>query len=204
LNERRRATLLRSLNCDAAYGVWLALSLLLLAFAGLAGTALHSLLEYNRNALLGGQWWRLLTAHFVHLDTRHLLFNLAGFALLWGLFARSFTAVRWLWIAGSSLLAVDAGLWLLNPQVLWYVGLSGALHGLWSAGAWSQLRWRSPTSALPLLLLIAKLGFEHWRGGSAVIGDLPVVIDAHLYGAVGGLLPALWWQLRPRTRGSSL
>jgi rhomboid family GlyGly-CTERM serine protease len=204
LNERRGAALLRSLNCDGVYGVWLASVLILLFVVGLACTALRPLLEYDRSALPAGQWWRLLTAHFVHLNTRHLLFNLAGFALLWGLFVRSLDALHWILIVVISMLAIDAGLWFLNPQVLWYVGLSGVLHGLWSAGAWSQFRRRNPRSALPLLLLISKLGYEHWRGGSAVIEDLPVVTNAHVYGALGGLLPAMIWQLRYRARSSSL
>jgi hypothetical protein len=64
---------------------------------------------------------------------------------------------------------------------------------MWSAGGWSQWRRGSLASAVPLLALLFKLVVEQWRGASVVAGDLPVVLEAHVYGAVGGLLlPALW------------
>lgn len=159
------------------------------------GDALRATLRYDRLGIAAGQWWRLLGAHFVHLDARHLLFNLVGLALLWRLFAHEYRGLRWLAIFLLAMLSVDAGLWWGSPQVAWYVGASGALHGIWSAGAWAQWRRDSLLSALPLAALLLKLGAEQWGGGSVVVSGMPVVVQAHLYGALGGLLLPVWWQL---------
>ncbi len=42
-----------------------------------------------------------------------------------------------------------------------------------------------------LLLLIVKLVYEQQSGASLFAGDLPLVPDAHLFGALGGLIGAL-------------
>ena len=68
--------ILRSLNCDRAYG-WALLALIaLLAGLELGGDPWRDALSYDRAALAGGQWWRLISAHFVHLDAQHMLIDL--------------------------------------------------------------------------------------------------------------------------------
>ena len=175
---------------------------LLLVAAG--GDTLRALLRYERSALAAGQLWRLVGAHLVHLGARHLLFNLAGLSLLWLLFAREYGARRWLAIVLATMLAIDAGLWFGSPQLQWYVGASGVLHGLWSSGGWAQWRRRAPATGTPLLALLLKLLVEQWRGASMVVGDLPVVLEAHVYGALGGLLLPVLWQLTEMRRARPL
>jgi rhomboid family GlyGly-CTERM serine protease len=159
-----------------------------------------ALLQYQRSALQKGEWWRLLTAHCVHLNATHLAFNLAGLVLLWALFARCFTARQWLGIVLCVMLGVDTGLWFASPAVAWYVGASGVLHGVWSAGAWKQWQWPAPLTGLPLAVLLLKLLYEHFVGTSAVISSVPVVLDAHVYGAVAGLILPLIWSLSLASR----
>jgi len=174
----------------------------LLALPQMGSVALRASLRYERDALAAGQWWRLVSAHFVHLDLRHLVFNILGLMLLWLLFVREYRGLQWLGVGLCSMLAVDAGLWLGSPQVIWYVGASGVLHGLWSAGAWAQWRRAAPATWLPLVALLLKLGVEQWRGVSVMAADMQVVLQAHVYGALGGLLLPLAWQLaRPRRAG---
>src|SRR5438270_2120421 len=67
--------LLRSLNYDGRLGLILAGSCVLLLLASLTGEPGRLLLRYDRAALAAGQWWRLVTAHVVHLDVRHALLN---------------------------------------------------------------------------------------------------------------------------------
>lgn len=174
----------------------LALPVIVMALTHPGGETLRAALRYERAGVSEGQWWRLITAHVVHLDLRHLLFNLAGMALLWWLFSREYPPLRWLAILIGSMLAIDAGLWWGSPQVAWYVGASGVLHGLWSAGGWAQWRHGAPLSALPLVALLLKLLAEQWSGGSMVAGGMPVVLQAHAYGAFGGLILPVLWQLR--------
>ena len=70
---------------DAATpGLWpLVLGLLAasVAVAG-AGDLAATALRYEREALRHGQWWRLLTAHLVHLGWAHLAMNALALVLL--------------------------------------------------------------------------------------------------------------------------
>jgi hypothetical protein len=56
------------------------------------------------------------------------------------------------------------------------------------------LRERDVMGGMMLLLLAAKLAYEHLSGGTSLFMDgagFTVVTEAHLYGAVGGLATAL-------------
>jgi rhomboid family GlyGly-CTERM serine protease len=142
--------------------------------------------------LAAGQLWRLFTAHLVHLGTWHAVLNLAGLALLAGLFPRSYGPLEWLAIAVVSAIAIDAGLWFGDPEVQWYVGLSGVLHGVLAAGAVAWWRSESRTFATLLsLIIVAKLTYEQTRGALPFSGSIPVVVDAHLYGAIAGAVTAI-------------
>lgn len=174
-------------------------TVLLLLAAPLAMPGAVALLRYQRDAVAAGELWRLATAHVVHHDGAHLALNLAGLALLWWLFARDARPAWWAAIALASASTVAAGLWFLRPELQWYLGASGVLHGLWAAaGVAARRRW--PLEGhVTLALLAAKLAWEQWLGPlSEAAGGLPVIVDAHLYGAVGGLLAAL--VLRPRAQ----
>ncbi len=200
----KRPTWVQSLNADGRYGAALLAVLALLLLPAIGGETWRVAWRYDRVALHAGEWWRLFSAHVVHLGSRHLLFNAAGLTLLWCMFARSWRPWQWLAIALLSMLGIDAGLWLLSPGVQWYVGASGVLHGVWAAGAWSEWRKRRALSWLPALLLAGKLLGEQWQGDSLILGGIPVVLAAHLYGAAGGALLPLLWQLRQSRRGASL
>jgi rhomboid family GlyGly-CTERM serine protease len=190
----------RSANCDARYGAALLASLLLLLALCALGEQGRQALDYQRGAFAHHQWWRLISAHLVHLGWRHALLNDVGLALLWMLFAREFAPRRWLWIVLLAAASIDAGLWYLRPEVDWYLGASGVLHGAWAAGACAMYRRGDGFGAALLLLLIAKLVYEQHSGASLFEGDLPLVSAAHLYGALGGLLGAVL----PRAAGKSL
>ena len=173
----------------------------------LAGTAVRDSLRYERAAVFAGEWWRLLTGHLVHGNFRHLSLNLAGMGLVALLFGRDYSVPQWLWILLASILAIDVGFVFYEPQLEWYVGLSGALHGAIAAGliAW----WRYENRLLTLLvaaLLGAKLFWEQQRGALPFSGDMPVIVDAHLFGAIGGVLAAasiaVWRQRWPRSATS--
>jgi rhomboid family GlyGly-CTERM serine protease len=144
-------------------------------------------LRYERAALHEGEWWRLISAHWVHLGARHLLLDSVGLVLLWALYARDLRPGDWLLVGIGTTAAIDAGLWWAQPQVQWYVGLSGLLHGAWAAGAaavgWRHGRW----AWLMMAILALKLLHEQRAGASLLTADFPVVTVAHLYGALGGL-----------------
>ncbi len=199
--DLHRTQWFRSLNCDLGHGWALPIALAVPSVLACGGEPWRSRLQYDRTGIAAGEWWRLLSGHLVHLGLAHLLLNLAGLALLWMLFAREYTARQWLIIAVLGMVAIDAGLWWLQPSVQWYVGASGLLHAAWAAGAWAQLRSRTPGGAAPMLLLLVKLGYEHFSSRSALIGSIPVVLVAHVYGAVGGVLWPLLSQPLRRAAG---
>src|SRR5258708_1889258 len=93
-------------------------------------------------------------------------------------------------VALAAALAIDAGLWLWDSTVLWYVGSSGVLHGVLAAGALAQLRRGELTGWILAGLLIAKLAYEHWVGALPLSGSAAVVVDAHSYGVLGGATAA--------------
>ncbi len=161
--------------------------------ASLAGEAAREALRWSRPALADGQAWRLLTGHVAHLGTAHLAMNLAALAVIWLLVGRRHGVRAWLAVLAIVIATIDAAFWWLVPQLDWYVGLSGVLHGLLVAGLLAGLRDAPLESTLLLLAIAAKLAWEQFAGplpGSAETAGGPVVVDAHLYGAVGGLAGA--------------
>ena len=145
---------------------------------------------WDRAAIDAGQWWRLLTAHLVHLDVRHLLLNIFGLLLIVEILCQTMTALEFISLLFTCALGVGGLLWYLQPSLQWYAGLSGVLYGLWAAGA--ALTWLSGRQGLAIcagIALVVKLIlFNH------SVLSMPVVSVAHVYGAASGLLwLCLWW-----------
>jgi rhomboid family GlyGly-CTERM serine protease len=189
--------ILKSLNCDRAYGWSLLGACALLALPELGGEPVRAALSYSRPALAQGEWWRLLTAHFVHMDAGHALLNGLGVILMWALFARDYSPLRWLAVYLFSGLAISTGLWFLDPDVEWYVGASGALHGVMTAGTLAHLRRRDLDGWILAVFIVGKIAYEQLAGSMPFSGTGPTVVDAHLYGALGGFALALLLRSRP-------
>jgi rhomboid family GlyGly-CTERM serine protease len=196
----RLAQIAAALQWDRGRWIWLLIILLLLdAVLGL-GDSVSQLLRYDRGAIAAGGWWRLLTAHIVHLDLHHLILNELGLVLVWSLFAQDYDAVEWCVIVLAGALAISCGLWWLSPRVSWYVGASGVLHAVMAAGTAKHLAQHAWDRWLLTLGLCVKLAWEHWGGSAAPL----IVVDAHLYGAacgfaVGAALSARIAIIRHRT-----
>jgi rhomboid family GlyGly-CTERM serine protease len=184
----RSRSVLASLNCDGRFG-WALLACLGLLWALFAaGPHWSDALRYEHGAILRGQWWRLLTGHWVHLGVHHLLLDSAGLVLLWALYARALRARAWLLVLVCATAAIDGGLWWSEPRIEWYLGISGLLHGVWAAGAVALGLRRDRSGWLLLAILAAKLALERHGGGSLIADEMPVVTAAHAFGALGGLL----------------
>jgi rhomboid family GlyGly-CTERM serine protease len=182
---------LGSLNCDGRRGIALAVLFVALILPELGGDAARAALRYDRAAVADGEWWRFLTAHIVHLDFEHAVLNALGLVLMWALFARDYLARAWMFIVLTSIVAIDAGFWFRDTGLTWYVGSSGALHGVMAAGTLAHLLRRDLDGWILAAFVIVKLAFEQSTGALPFAeGDSSVVVNAHLYGALGGLLGA--------------
>jgi rhomboid family GlyGly-CTERM serine protease len=180
----RLAEIAAALQLDRGRWIWLLAILLALdAVLGL-GDNVNQLLRYDRGAIAAGGWWRLLTAHIVHLDVHHLILNELGLVLVWSLFAQDYDPVEWCVIVLSGALAISSGLWWLSPRVSWYVGASGVLHSVMGAGVAKHLAERSWDRWILAVGLAAKIAWEQWGGPAAPL----IVVDAHLYGATCGFI----------------
>lgn len=178
-------------------GTWRALftPCILVAFAALviaaSGSSAADVLRYERGAVLQGELWRLLTGNLVHLGLSHLALNLAGLVLVCGLFHKSLTARQWLVVLFICALTTTLGLLVFSPQVAWYVGLSGVLHGLFVAGTLAQLQRGQRCAYVCVVLIGVKLAVELVWGPSPELSSLihgGVIVVAHFYGAIGGLV----------------
>jgi rhomboid family GlyGly-CTERM serine protease len=169
---------------------------------GVALLALHAsgvadLLQYQRDAL-AQQPWRFLTGHVVHLGWAHVAINAAALWLVARLYAIDLSAVEQALVLVASALATSSTLFWIFPEVQWYRGLSGALHGLYFAGAATWLLTERPRTPARLWMPVSlfaggwiKVVVEQpargalpavdWLGGA-------VVPQAHLAGAVCGTL----------------
>lgn len=151
-------------------------------------------LRYQRDAiLLHGELWRLITAHFVHGTVRHWLLNSLGLLLVWaaypGYFRRSTSSLFVVALAGS----ISLQLLLFSSEVTWYLGMSGVLHGLFAAWSLVELLAGRRFAVVPLGLVLLKVLYEQYGVASVMsFADLglPVLVDAHLYGVVAGLVLA--------------
>jgi rhomboid family GlyGly-CTERM serine protease len=160
-------------------------------------------LRYDRSAILHGEFWRVVTGNFVHLGSGHLLEDMAGAVLLWLLFEAELPGWRMPLVILAGSLGVGFGLLLGNPEVEWYVGISGALDTLWAVGAMALLRRHDRFGWLLAGFLIVKLAYEQLLGPlpfSTVTARGEVIVDAHLYGALTGAVLGFGWALRDQHR----
>jgi rhomboid family GlyGly-CTERM serine protease len=166
----------------------LAATAFLLSFGG---AVFREALQFNRTDIQNGQIWRMITAPVVHLNWHHTLLNTGTLLISWVFFGRTFNERAWIWIITGCTLGISTGLLIFNPEINWYIGLSGILYGFFSAGAvaeWRNHRW---ISILVFLFVIIKLTWEQILGPISLSEKLAlghVIVDTHLYGAISGIL----------------
>lgn len=151
---------------------------------------------FDRDLLIQGQYWRLLTAHFVHLNIIHLVLNLAGLSLVLVIFDRTWSWRAWMILIVCSAIIQSLAFYWFLPEVKAYVGFSGVIHSLYVAGTVSFLKHSQdrPLGVILLALVTLKLLTENMGQGISVTENMiggHVLVEAHLYGAIVGLMFAL-------------
>ena len=167
--------------------------------------AVEEALQFNRAAVVGGQWWRLITGNFVHCSWVHLGVNLGAFAaLLWIACGRGRGVA---WVVALSAAAVGAGVYLWADGITTYRGISGvasALLGWVMVTMAAQDRGRQAAVwAAAVVVIAVKSVIEMIIGGPFLPTSAPpgiaVVPVTHLVGlAVGAGLALAGTRLRLR------
>ena len=161
--------------------------------------------RFNRALVEQGDVWLLFSGHIVHLNWSHWALNMAGLAIVAFFFSSHASFKQWLTVIIVSACMINIGLWWWMPEIRTYVGLSGVLHGLFLYGALREIRFY-PTSGYVLTsVLIAKLTLEFFNGalpGSEDMTGGRVLTEAHLLGAIGGILVWSAETLKQRLRKS--
>lgn len=147
-------------------------------------------LAYDRTLVKSHEIWRLISANFMHTNLNHLLLNAAGLLLLWALHGDYYKIDTYLNIFILCCMGCTLGIYWFAPKLVWYVGLSGALHGLFVWGAYKDIQAGLRSGWLLFFGVWGKIAYEQIIGPSADVANLieaSVATEAHLFGAVTGL-----------------
>lgn len=176
-------------------------------------------MSYQRQAILQGEVWRLLTGHLTHWNADHLVWDVMMFLILAGLVERRNRRTAARLMLGSAFF-ISLALWSTAPQVTEYRGLSGIDSALFvyaaavlAGDAWIAGR-RAAAGLFGLLLagFVGKVGYEMATGATLFVdsssGAFTPLPSVHLVGAAVGLaLAAIESRFtrrslpRPRTLG---
>lgn len=132
----------------------------------------------------GGEWWRVLTAGFLHADLIHLALNMFVLYILGQVLEPGIGTARFVAVYLVSLVAGSAGALLLSDPSSFTVGASGAVYGLFIATIIVAYR-------RGMNQVVTQLGF--WLVLNLVITfSVPnISVGGHLGGLVGGALAGL-------------
>lgn len=136
-----------------------------------------------------GQWWRLVTAGFLHFGVLHLMVNMYSLLVLGAQLEGRLGSARFGALYGTSLVGGTTAIQLLTPYSF-AAGASTALFGLF--GALGVLAVAARQDVRPLLVLLAV---------NIAISLLPgISLVGHLGGLVAGALTAGLFLLLPGRR----
>lgn len=156
-----------------------------IAFLMIPGTRSSRIGDYTLWAApidILGEWYRVVTSAFLHVNIIHILFNMAVLFQLGSILERALSWWRFAGLYAIGLLGGSVGALLLSPDVQ-TVGASGAVYGLMGA----------------LFVLSSRRGLDPWRGvGGLIVINLLITITipnislgGHLGGLVAGGLAAI-------------
>lgn len=159
---------------------------LLFVFAGPA----PEVLVVDRQAILAGEVWRLVTGHWVHSDIEHFTLNLIAFVLL-GYLVECYLGFRMLYAALTmGTLFVDICVLLFMPGLDLYCGLSGVLNTLlfvfvvYGCVSTNRIIYR-----LVFIAASGKIVLELFQNSALLTSTYwPSVPQAHLAGALAAMV----------------
>ena len=133
-------------------------------------------------AVADGDWWRLLTAAFLHYGPIHLAMNMIALWLFGPALEAAIGSVRFLLLYLAAGLAGSAGALLLTPDAV-TVGASGAIYGVFGAILVLERQGTYVFGGSVIPLLVINFAFTLFIPGISKGG--------HIGGFVGGALAIL-------------
>ncbi|MBF0182174.1 MAG: rhomboid family intramembrane serine protease [Magnetococcales bacterium] len=107
--------------------------LAMISWIHFAPDSLRQNLQFDRRAVLDGEWYRLATCHFVHLSFEHFAHVVWPFLVVGLVYESGGGLARMLRIVNVlalSALSITAALWWGHPEIGRYTGLSGPSYAL--------------------------------------------------------------------------
>jgi len=129
-----------------------------------------------------GDWWRLITAAFLHASILHIGLNMLALVWLGGPVERYIGRVRYLALYLVSGLAGSAGALVATPNAL-TVGASGAIFGILGALLIIEYQATGSLAGQAMSLIVINLVFSFTVAG--------ISIGGHIGGLIGGILSML-------------
>jgi membrane associated rhomboid family serine protease len=128
------------------------------------------------------EWWRVLTAAFLHIGPVHLAFNMLALLLFGSELERQVGRARYLAVYLASALGGAVAIQLLGDPRVVVAGASAAIYGL--LGALGVLMVASRQDVRGLLTLLAINVFISFLPGISLLGHLGGLLAGALAGAV--------------------
>jgi membrane associated rhomboid family serine protease len=133
-------------------------------------------------AVANGDWWRLITAAFLHANIIHIGFNMLAIGWLGAPVERFIGHARYLALYIVSGLAGSAGALIATPLGL-TVGASGAVFGILGALLIIEYQQTGSIAGQAFTLIVINLAFSFTVNGISVGG--------HIGGLIGGIAAML-------------
>ncbi len=189
-------------SCRWTLGLCAAMTLANLGLFPWAPDALRWLVEwlqFDRQAILQGEFWRLVSGNMVHWSVEHFLLDVGAFAIVGLLYERHLR--HYPWILAAAGMSVGLGVLLFLPAMDTYRGLSGVDSGQFAAvlffecmAAAGQARrwlWIAPAASIFAIKILYECATGEMFFGTESLGaiGLPTPL-AHAAGAAAGILAA--------------
>lgn len=151
------------------------------------------LLMFDRGRIVSGEYWRIITGHFVHLGPIHLFLNdFVGLFVL--MYARQVN--KWLIVFKDiTILCTLNGLFLFIIKIDWYMGLSGLLYAMLIYVSLISIKKINSFEMLVIVFISLKVMSEILYGASSLLElfiGAPVLIESHIGGILTGTMYAFF------------
>ncbi|MBN1675646.1 MAG: rhombosortase [Kiritimatiellae bacterium] len=186
---------------------WLLTAVIVVASLPLLWNGYAEALVFRPEAVVRGEWWRVVTHPFVHVSGYHLLLDASAFLFLYHLLRRDYPAHAG-WALPACGIGSLSGALLASETVATagLCGLSGIAHGLTALvclpGLTKPTERPDPVMATVFAILVLKAAWESLAGTVALsswhLGSVGTAIPAcHAGGVLAALLFAVGSGLVP-------